>query len=122
MLPAVPDSVRISRRLVRDLCLLMGLVEVAEIAELLTGEVTTNVVLHTRTPILRMAAEVIGGKLRVCVSDSDPHLPIVREPSQKEQSGRGLVLVKMLSKEWGAVQRPGGKVVWFTLSTDSHAG
>jgi anti-sigma regulatory factor (Ser/Thr protein kinase) len=119
LVPAVPDAVRTSRRLVRDVCELMGLSDVAGIAELLAGEIATNVVLHTHTPWLRLVAEVNGGTLRVCVSDTDRRLPTVQMPSVREPRGRGLMLVNSLSKEWGAVQRPTGKIVWFTLSTEA---
>jgi Histidine kinase-like ATPase domain len=116
LLPAVPGAVRLSRRLVRDLCDLVGLADVADVAQLLAGEILTNVVLHTRTPLLQLAADVSGGTLRVSVSDSNPELPIVDQPSEKEARGRGMMLVNALSKEWGVAQRPGGKLVWFTLS------
>ena len=36
---------------------------VADVAELLAGEVTSNVVLHTRTPWLRLVAKVTDGTL-----------------------------------------------------------
>jgi hypothetical protein len=117
LVPAVPGAVPASRRLVRDVCELLGLGEVADVAELLAGEVTSNVVLHTRTPWLRLVAEVTDGTLRVCVSDDDPHLPRVQAPSDGQPRGRGLMLVDSLSKDWGAVQRKSGKIVWFTLST-----
>jgi hypothetical protein len=116
LLPAVPGAVRASRRLVRDVCELLGLGDVADVAELLAGEVTSNVVLHTQTPWLRLAAEVTEGTLRVCVSDNDPHMPRVKSPSDRQPRGRGLMLVDSLSKDWGAVQRKSGKIVWFTLS------
>jgi anti-sigma regulatory factor (Ser/Thr protein kinase) len=119
LVPAVPDAVRTSRRLVRDVCELMGLSAVADVAELLAGEIASNVVLHTHTPWLRLVAEVTGGTLRVCVSDGDRRLPMLQMPSIREPRGRGLMLVNLLSKDWGAVQRPTGKIVWFTLSTDS---
>jgi hypothetical protein len=118
LVPAVPDAVRTSRRLVRDVCELMQLSAVADVAELLAGEIASNVVIHTQTPWLRLVAEVAGGTLRVCVSDGDRRLPTLQMPSAREPRGRGLMLVDLLSKDWGAVQRPTGKIVWFTLSTD----
>ncbi len=105
LVPAVPGAVPASRRLVRDVCELLGLGEVADVAELLAGEVTSNVVLHTRTPWLRLVAKVTDGTLRVCVSDDDPDLPRVQAPSDGQPRGRGLMLVDSLSKDWGAVQR-----------------
>jgi anti-sigma regulatory factor (Ser/Thr protein kinase) len=119
--PAIPDAVRLSRRLVRDLCDLLELTHVADVAELLVGEVTANVVLHTTTPSLRLVVQVANDVLRVCVSDSDPQLPKANRPSDTQPRGRGLFLVESLSKDWGATARPGGKVVWFTLSTHAAA-
>jgi Histidine kinase-like ATPase domain len=116
VLPAVPDTVRLSRRMVHDLCDLVSMDELADVAELLTGEIVTNAVVHTRTPYLRLSAEVSGGTLRVSVFDSDPQLPTVRHPSEKEPRGRGLMMVDSLANDWGAAQSPGGKLVWFTVS------
>ncbi len=122
LVPAVPGAIRASRRLVRDICVLVGLGDVADVAELLAGEVTSNAVLHTQTPWLRLVAEVKEGTLRVCVSDNDTHLPRVQAPSDGRTRGRGLMLVDSLSTDWGAVQRKTGKVVWFTLSAPSAGG
>jgi anti-sigma regulatory factor (Ser/Thr protein kinase) len=91
------------------------------VAQLLAGEIVTNVVLHTRTRLMRVVVEVNGGTLRVSVSDSSPELPLVRRPSGREPNGRGLMLVNSLSKEWGVAQGPGGKLVWFTLSERNGA-
>jgi anti-sigma regulatory factor (Ser/Thr protein kinase) len=118
LVPAVPDAVRTGRRLVRDVCQLTGLSDVADVAELLAGEIASNVILHTQTPWLRLVVEVTGGNLRVCVSDSDPQLPTVHVPSEGEPRGRGLMLVNLLANDWGATQRSTGKIVWFTLSGD----
>ncbi|HXW80681.1 MAG TPA: ATP-binding protein [Acidimicrobiales bacterium] len=122
LVPAVPDAVRLSRRLARDLCDFVGMAEVADMAQLLTGEIATNVVVHTRTDMMRVVVEVNGGTLRVSVSDSNSELPTVRRPSETEPRGRGLLLVNSLSNEWGVAERPGGKLVWFTLSGRSSAG
>ena len=122
VLPAIPDAVRLSRRLVRDLCELMRMDEIADVAELLAGEIVSNVVLHTRTPFFRVTAEVSAATLRVSVFDNDPHLPTMRHPSEKEPRGRGLVLVDSLSQDWGAVESPGGKLVWFTVSSPNRGG
>jgi len=121
ILPAVPDAVRLSRRLVRDLCDLVSIDEVADVAELLAGEIVTNAIVHTRTPFLRLTAEVSGGTVRVSVFDCDPQLPTVRHPSEGEPRGRGLMLVDSLSRDWGAALSPGGKMVWFTVSSTAGA-
>lgn len=69
------------------------------------------------------------GRLTVSVTDSDPRLPVIREPraldaldpldtlENLETSGRGLALVAAVSEAWGARKQPdgAGKSVWFSL-------
>jgi hypothetical protein len=116
LLPPTASAVRFTRQMVRDLCDLQGVGDIADLACLLANEIVTNAVRHTRTPVLRVDARVIGETLRVSVSDGDPHIPTVLAPSESDVSGRGLLLVDALSTNWGVTPRATGKVVWFTVS------
>lgn len=90
-----------------------------DVLELLTSELITNCLLHTRTPELQITA--IRDQRGVCVSvtdaDCDRH---VRLQSPGTLAGRGLVLVDALADAWGVDYLSDGKAVWFRLDW-SHA-
>jgi hypothetical protein len=49
------------------------------------------------------------------VWDRDPNPPVLGDPGDLDEGGRGLVLVTALTTEWGAYPADaaaGGKVVW----------
>jgi len=107
-------SVRTARRLVVDF--LVGLPdERREAAELLVSELTTNAVLHARTPF-SVSADLAGQSVRVTVVDGSRELPIVKRPDAADTTGRGMHLVAELADDWGTEATPEGKVVWFELS------
>jgi anti-sigma regulatory factor (Ser/Thr protein kinase) len=122
VLPAVPRGVTVSRQLVREVCRLLGLDEVAEVAELLASEVVTNSVLHASTACLQVVVQVDHGHLMVSVADEDRHPPRLRRPSAEALGGRGLYLLDALAEDWGVVEQAGGKAVWFVLSTVPRPG
>ncbi|MCW2503260.1 MAG: histidine kinase [Actinomycetia bacterium] len=57
-----------------------------------------------------------GGEILVQVSDTSPALPAPEDPPSGRAAGRGLRLVRALTKDWGAEPRSTGKVVWARLS------
>lgn len=116
VLPAVARGVSLSRQLVREICSLLDLDELAEVAELLVSEVVTNAVLHATTESLSVLVQAHHGQLLVSVADSDLQRPSMREPTADSTGGRGLYLLDSLSEHWGVDQWAGGKAVWFTLS------
>jgi anti-sigma regulatory factor (Ser/Thr protein kinase) len=93
-----------------------GRPELADTAALLVSEVTTNGILHSRTPVT-VRAQWQGGRLWVVVHDESPVFPTQEMPGAEEERGRGLLLVDGFAKSWGV--RPctvgSGKVVWFEL-------
>jgi hypothetical protein len=130
-----PGSVRQARLFVVDRLQEWGADDVVESAALLTSELATNAVLHTRRPFV---VEVLhtGTVVRVEVSDRSeeiPHLPRHLAPSAtngastgdvlggdvgaEERLFSGLGMVDAVASRWGAEPRPGeGKVVWFELA------
>jgi anti-sigma regulatory factor (Ser/Thr protein kinase) len=114
------ESVAGARHFVRDV-LSEEPRETMEAAELMTSELATNSVRHAHSDfelaILRSRDEI-----RVEVSDHGPGQPIMRSPTPREQSGRGLRIVQELSENWGISPSPNGKLVWFTLPVRTHAG
>lgn len=95
----------------------------SDVAELAVSELVTNAILYG-TPVGRRILLVLrteGAELRIEVHDfRRDRIPTMRPASTADEGGRGLQLVKLLSKAWGAEDRPGGvgKIVWCTL-TDS---
>jgi anti-sigma regulatory factor (Ser/Thr protein kinase) len=88
----------------------------SDMATLLTSELATNAVRHTRSaPTVTAAAA--DGVLEIAVADRDPnHLPGISHAQQTTQpGGRGLAIVETLAQQWGTKVLPQGKQVWFHL-------
>ena len=101
----------------------------AETAELLVSELVTNAVRFAGDPARaqryseRANAGLIALSLRhfrecllIEVYDTDDNPPVLSGPDDDAESGRGLILVDALSKEWSYFFPPGrGKVVYCIL-------
>jgi DNA-binding NarL/FixJ family response regulator len=81
---------------------------------LLTSELVTNVVTHARSNC-HLGVELFPDMVRVSVTDGSGQPLEVRQVGEEAESGRGLALVEMLSSNWGVVNRPVGKTVWFEV-------
>lgn len=104
--------------------------ETVETAQLLVSELVTNAVKATGPdteqlsyPELANGGRVsltlrhLAGRVIIEVFDSNQNPPLLAEAGEDAESGRGLVLVQALSKEWGYFFAPsGGKVVHCVLS------
>ena len=91
-----------------------GAHERADEVELVADELITNALMHTEGAAV-VTLRVLGSaerRLRVEVEDSSSALPRRREAGENGVSGRGLLLVDLLTDEWGVEARGGGKVVW----------
>ncbi|MFI0900694.1 SpoIIE family protein phosphatase [Streptomyces sp. NPDC020983] len=92
-------------------------------AVLLTSELVGNVLMHT-DQAASLAASLTGepGRrvLRVEVSDSGDELPHQRNPGELASSGRGLMLLDILSGQWSVRPESEGKTVWFSLWEDEE--
>jgi anti-sigma regulatory factor (Ser/Thr protein kinase) len=112
--PAEPLSATSARRFVAGFLEPLVQHEVVDVAALLTTELTTNSVLHARTPI-DVEITISPAEVRVEVSDAHPSGPRRIAPEDHSTFGRGLVLVEALSDHWGVAHRATGKGVWFSL-------
>ena len=116
LLDPAPRSVATGRHwAVREAALAHATPEAARTVELLTSEVLTNAVVHTRPRRrLTMTAECREGCVRVGVTDPDPTLPLVRPARADQAGGNGMRIVAQLASRWGVDLHPGGgKTVWF---------
>ncbi|WP_234046768.1 ATP-binding protein [Streptomyces adelaidensis] len=124
-LPAVPASAGEARRTVREL---LGEWEVRpetlEDALLITSELVTNALTHTRSEWIVCRLQITGRRLRIEVEDQSGGLsqPARRRPGPDDQNGRGLMLVGMLSSDWGVGDTPqrSGRVVWAELPSEGR--
>lgn len=124
--PCDPRGPRIARRTLRAILAAHHLDELAHRAELLTSELATNSVRHTRGPAcVRLQWQLPA--LRVSVWDPSPSLPPScggprAAPPSDADGGRGLLLLDVLADRWGGCALgggsygPGGKTIWFELS------
>ncbi len=104
--------------------------EAIETAVLLVSEIVTNSVKATGPdPTQLKYGDLMGvdrisltlrhlpGRVVIEVFDHNPNPPVLADPDTDAESGRGLMLVESLSKEWGHFFPPaGGKVVYAVIS------
>lgn len=94
-------------------------------AVLLASELVGNVLVHTDQSAALLAS-VIGepGRrtLRVEVTDHGDELPHQRAPGELASSGRGLILLDILSDQWSVRPESEGKTVWFCLDEARGSG
>lgn len=89
--------------------------EVTEVATLLASELVTNALLHAGGAV-HVEVSRTPGAVRVEVHDAGHGAPIVRDASERAESGRGLALVDALAAAWGVSPCRHGKTVWFEVA------
>lgn len=81
-------------------------------AALVLSELVGNAVRHAEGSSLQVRLRRTGDVLRIAVHDRSATPPQPREASFEDESGRGMLIIEALSKDWGWEPRPTGKVVW----------
>jgi anti-sigma regulatory factor (Ser/Thr protein kinase) len=119
-LPPTPESATVARWLVTDLLRDTVEADTLDVAALLTTELVSNAIRHTRDELV-LSVRLAGGRLRVGVADSSHRRPQLVQVGKRDTSGRGLHLVEALAAEWGVDpdERGLGKTVWFELVAGS---
>ena len=116
VLAAEPRSPALAREFV---CLhLVGhrLLHLVEDVRLVVSELATNAVAHARTPFV-LTLSSANGSVLLTVQDGSTSAPIRSTPDVMDMSGRGLMIVELLSQEWGtATDANGFKSVWASFS------
>jgi hypothetical protein len=111
---ADPEGLSEARAVVRRALRDWGMREYADDAELLTGELLGNVLLHTEGGAV-LTLEVLPEpvrRVRLAVQDRSSAWPRRRTPGEAATSGRGLLLLDALAARWGVEPRGEGKAVW----------
>jgi anti-sigma regulatory factor (Ser/Thr protein kinase) len=122
---AVDASVPQSRHAVRDLLVRQGVPvsdDTVQALLLIVSELVTNAVRHAALLSPMLAVEVAIGPewVRVSVEDDHPYRPSALEADHGRTGGRGLLLVREITREAGGVcdvahTSSGGKVIWAAL-------
>jgi anti-sigma regulatory factor (Ser/Thr protein kinase) len=113
--PAQPRSVAGARAFAREVLETWHEEELVDTVTLLLSELVTNAVVHASSAP-SVAVHLLPDRVHVEVSDDDDTTRLqAREAPLSAESGRGLILVEALAHQWGQVELPGGKVVWFDV-------
>ncbi|MFJ4856650.1 SpoIIE family protein phosphatase [Streptomyces sp. NPDC088730] len=111
---ADPEGLSDARTIVRQALTDWGMAELADDAELVTGELLVNVLLHTEGGAV-LTLEVLPEpvrRVRLSVQDRSSVWPRRRTPGETATSGRGLLLLDAVATRWGIEPRGEGKAVW----------
>ncbi len=88
---------------------------------LLTSELVTNAITHSRSRRRGGAVQVViteseaGVRVEVCDQGSELSAPVVRS-EVFASDGHGLFLVQSLADQWGYVRDDNGTTVWFWIA------
>ncbi|MEU3225248.1 SpoIIE family protein phosphatase [Streptomyces sp. NPDC006976] len=111
---ADPEGLSEARTIVRQALTDWEMAELADDAELVTGELLVNVLLHTEGGAV-LTLEVLPEpvrRVRLSVQDRSSTWPRRRSPGETATSGRGLLLLDAVATRWGIEPRGEGKAVW----------
>ncbi len=114
-LGALDSAVPCARLHARQVVTEWGLPALADTAELLVSELMTNAIrasagLMSPAVALRLFSD--GRRVVIHVWDGSSEMPLRQDVDADSESGRGLLLVESLSRDWGSYPKAGGKVVW----------
>jgi anti-sigma regulatory factor (Ser/Thr protein kinase) len=134
-LAATPAAVSRARQFARFALSARGLGVLAEDTELIVSELVTNAVQASEAggppdvmagdpgPAATIRVRVLAYQASVVVEvwDADPGSPVRRYAVMDEESGRGLVIVTALCRQWGYFHTADGdKVVWADLAVPAE--
>jgi anti-sigma regulatory factor (Ser/Thr protein kinase) len=97
----------------------------SDAATLLTSEVVTNAIQHTKSGVDGSVTIVViaipRGVLVEVIDDGSAGVPIVKGDLYAAE-GHGLFLVQQLAAQWGYLRDPAGTTVWFHLPAPDGPG
>jgi anti-sigma regulatory factor (Ser/Thr protein kinase) len=118
-IPGRPEQVATARAFVARTLGSQRIGADADAATLLTSEIVTNAVQHTKSgdddgTVTIVVIRVPHGVLVEVIDDGSAGTPIVKGDLYAAD-GHGLYLVQHLAAQWGYVRDPAGTTVWFHL-------
>jgi anti-sigma regulatory factor (Ser/Thr protein kinase) len=128
-LAAVSTAVRLARLFVQQRLSLWGLNRLINDAELVLSELVTNALNATGTTnprprwselhnlaLITIRLVITADSLVIEVCDRDLSPPVLKQPGQADEAGRGLLIVDALCRRWDYFfPESGGKAVWGEL-------
>jgi anti-sigma regulatory factor (Ser/Thr protein kinase) len=78
-----------------------GLGSLVDPAALLISELVTNAYQHGRADHITFRLCQTTMHLHIEVNDGTPRRPVLRQATEMDEGGRGLLLVDMLAENWG---------------------
>lgn len=116
-LPSAASHIGQARSRIRDLARSWDLpAELIEDLTLATSELVTNAVIHARSRI-RVTVTREADCIRLEVADNHPEHPAAALAGDEAVSGRGLLILRSISRSWGVEAGPEpGKRVWAELA------
>jgi len=112
VLAGEPMSAAAARDFVRLHLVAHQLSHLVEAVRLVASELATNAVTHAQTPF-RVTLSSSNGWVLLAIQDGSTAPPVQSAPSVMDMSGRGLMIVELLSQEWGtSTDGHGFKSVW----------
>lgn len=122
VLAAEPVSASKARDFIRQHLVAHDLGYLVEDVRLVVSELATNAMVHARTPFV-VTLSGMDGVLLLDIQDGSPSVPARAASNVMDMGGRGLVLVELLSREWGVTANAdGSKSVWASFATRTWPG
>jgi anti-sigma regulatory factor (Ser/Thr protein kinase) len=107
-----------ARKHAKAVLLEWGLPTLADTTELLVSELVTNAIRASEalpSPVVALWLLSDGQSVVAHVWDGSHAMPVRQDTDPGSASGRGLLLVEALGKDWGAYRKASGKVVWVLI-------
>lgn len=114
-LASTASSAGVARRFAADVMHDWGVDELVDPVGLCVSELVTNALIHTATE-LELTLELTDRLIHVAVIDQSDRMPVARDSTDQDTSGRGLQIVEALSSSWGVEPLGFGKAVWFEVT------
>jgi anti-sigma regulatory factor (Ser/Thr protein kinase) len=124
-IPGRPEQVAAARAFVSRTLSVHRVVADADAATLLTSEIVTNAVQHTKSgvdggTVTIVIIRVPHGLLVEVIDGGSAGSPVVKGDLYAAD-GHGLFLVQHLAAQWGYLRDPAGTTVWFHLAADESS-
>lgn len=132
-LAAEPVSVPGARRFVADGLAFWGRPALVEDAALCITEMASNAALHSASGFMDVSVQDRRDSVRICVEDEGPApvqavVPPLRavagsgDLEDEPTTGRGLMIVSILARDWGVEETVSGKRIWADISSEHLNG
>ncbi len=113
---AEPASAGLARDFVCLHLVAHSLLHLVEDIRLVVSELATNALQHAQTPFV-VTLSMTHGMVLLTLQDESQSIPVRSAPGVMDMSGRGLMIVELLSHEWGiSTDDRGPKSVWASFS------